>query len=66
MALLKDRFDSLLEKAKSGDSKSQYKLAKWLFNGHLVEKNIEAAKYWAFKAINGGHMQAQIFFEQMI
>lgn len=65
MALLKDRFDSLLEKAKAGDSKSQYRLAKWLYNGHLVEKDKEAAKYWAFKAINGGHKRAQIIFEQI-
>lgn len=65
MALLKDRFDSLLDKAKNGDSKSQYRLAKWLYKGHLVKRDIEAAKYWAFKAINGGHKQAQIFFEQI-
>lgn len=65
MALLADRFDSLLDKAKNGDSKSQYRLAKWLYKGHLVEKDLDAAKYWAFKAINGGHKKAQIFFEQI-
>lgn len=65
MALLNDRFDTLLERAKSGDSKSQYKLAKWLHKGHLVEKNAEAAKYWAFKAINGGYEAAKELFEKI-
>lgn len=65
MALLADRFDSLLDKAKKGDSKSQYRLAKWLYKGYLVEKDLEAAKYWAFKAINGGYKKAQILFEQI-
>lgn len=65
MAQLNDRFDTLLEKAKSGDPKAQYKLAKWLYRGHLVEKDIEAAKYWAFKAIEGGHKNAEALFEKI-
>lgn len=65
MVLIKDRFDILLDKAKAGDSKSQYKLAKWLYTGHLVKKNQEAAKYWAFKAINGGYKKAHILFEKI-
>ena len=58
MKLLRDRFDILLEKAKSGNAKSQYRLAKSLSKGFLVEKNPEAAKYWAFKSVNAGYMKA--------
>lgn len=66
MALLKDRFDALLEKATSGDTNSQYKLAQWLSKGHLVEKNIDAAKYWAFKAVDGGLIKAGSFLDKLI
>lgn len=65
MAFLKDRFDVLLDKAKSGDVNAQYRIAAWLYKGHLVEQKLEAAKYWAFKAINNGNKKAEILFEKL-
>ena len=60
MAKLKvDRFDALMNKAKSEDSKAQYKLAKWFHKGHLVEKSNEQAAYWAFKSLNNGYLKAE-------
>lgn len=57
--LIEDRFDVLLNKAKFGNSKAQYKLAKWFYKGYLVEKSNEQAAYWAFKALNNGYMKAE-------
>ena len=49
--LKKDRIDVLLEKAKSGDVKSQFKLAKALYFGKRVNRSIPLAKYWVFRAV---------------
>ena len=65
MKIMKDRFDTLLQKAQEGNAKSQYKLSKWLYKGYLVEKNHEAAKYWAFKAVSNGYNKAGLFFEKL-
>lgn len=65
MKEIKHRFDELLEKAKEGDGPSQLKLAKWLAKGHLVEKDLEAAKYWAFKATMANVVGAGEFYETL-
>lgn len=57
--LKEDRFDVLMAKAKSEDSKAQYKLAKWFYKGHLVEKSNQQAAYWAFKSLNNGYLKAE-------
>ena len=60
MTMLKeDRFDALINKARSEDAKAQYKLAKWFYTGHLVEKSNEQAAYWAFKSLNNGYLEAE-------
>lgn len=59
MNLKEDRFDVLMNKAKSDDAKAQYKLARWFYKGHLVEKSNEQAAYWAFKALNNGYLKAE-------
>ncbi len=63
--LLKDRIDVLFEKARSGDSNAQLKLAKNFKKGHLVEPSIEQAKYWAFKSASAGNLSAQRFFQNL-
>lgn len=63
---LKDRIDVLFEKAKSGDSKAQLKLAKCFYSGKLVEQSIDQAKYWAFKAILAENKDASIFYKTII
>ena len=57
--LKKDRFDVLMDKAKSEDPEAQYKLAQWFYKGHLVEKSNEQAVYWAFKSLNNGYLKAE-------
>ena len=57
---IKDRIDVLFEKAKAGDNEAQLKLAKSFYRGNLVEKSIDQAKYWAFKAIQNGNGNRQI------
>lgn len=57
--LKEDRFDVLMNKARSEDPKAQYQLAKWFYNGHLVEKSNEQAVYWAFKSLNNGYLEAE-------
>lgn len=54
-----DRFDVLMNKAEAGDAKAQYKLAKWFYKGHLVEKSNTQAAFWAFKSLNNGYLKAQ-------
>ena len=64
--LLKDRIDILIEKAKSGDSKAQLRLAKCFNSGHLVEKSPDLAKYWAFKSLQSGNNKAAKFYQAII
>lgn len=59
---LKDRIDVLIESAKSGDGVAQLKLSKYFYEGHLVEKSIENAKYWAFKATSAGIPNAENYY----
>ena len=54
-----DQFDVLMNKAKSEDSKAQYKLAQWFHKGYLVEKSNEQAAYWAFKSLDNGYIKAE-------
>ena len=64
--LVRDRIDVLFEKARSGDADAQLKLAKNFKKGHLVEKSLDQAKYWAFKAVSAGNHSAQSFYEDLI
>ena len=64
--LLKDRIDILMEKACSGDSNAQLKLAKCFYNGNLVEKSYEQAKYWAFKSISANNKSAIDFYQSIV
>ena len=59
---LKDRIDVLIESAKNGDGVVQLKLSKYFYEGHLVEKSIENAKYWAFKATSAGIPNAESYY----
>lgn len=63
--LLKDRLDILMDKAKSGDAKAQLGLAKCFHRGHLVEKSLDQARYWAFKSISGGNKSAIKFYQDL-
>jgi len=63
---LKDRIDVLLEKAKAGDSKAQLELAKSFYKGHLVEKSIDQAKYWAFRAMSDGNSSASECYHAIV
>ncbi len=64
--IIKDRIDVLFEKARSGDSNAQLKLAKSFYRGFLVEKSIDQAKYWAFKSVSSGNKSAQIFYNEIL
>ena len=64
--LLRDRVDVLMEKAQAGDGDAQLKLAKWFYEGHLVEKSIDQAKYWAFKSILAGNTSASSFYANIV
>lgn len=64
--LIRDRIDVLLDKAKSGNSRAQLRLAKCFHKGRLVEKSPELAKYWAFKALLGGNESAANFFKTVV
>ena len=64
--LIRDRIDVLLDKAKSGNSRAQLRLAKCFYKGRLVEKSPDLAKYWAFKAILGGDEFAADFYKTVV
>jgi TPR repeat protein len=59
IGLKEDRVDVLMKKAREGDPKAQYKLAKWFQKGRLVVQSNEQAAYWAFKSLNNGYLKAQ-------
>ena len=63
--LVEDRIDVWMEKAKAGDAKAQFRLAKCFKRGHLVEKSLDLARYWAFKAVSSGKTSAQSFYESL-
>ena len=63
--LLKHRIDVLMEKAKDGDASAQFKLAKEFKKGRIVEKSLDNARYWAFKAISGGNSSAISFYNSI-
>lgn len=62
MKKLRDRFDVLLDNAKDGDSTAQLELAHCFYEGKLVEQSIENARYWAFKAADGGNKMAETYY----
>ena len=59
---LKHRVDRLMEKAIAGDADAQLNLAKEFNKGCIVEKSLDHARYWAFKAISGGNTSAIYFY----
>lgn len=63
--LLKHRIDVLTEKAKAGDASAQLKLAKEFNKGCIVEKSLDSARYWAFKAVSGGNTSAISFYNSI-
>lgn len=63
--LLKHRIDVLMEKAKAGDASAQLKLAKEFKKGSIVEKSLDNARYWAFKAVSGGNTSAISFYNSI-
>lgn len=62
---LKHRVDALMESAKAGDTSAQLKLAKEFSKGRIVEKSLDNARYWAFKAISGGNTSAISFYNSI-
>lgn len=64
--LLKDRIDTLITKAKSGDGDAQLSLAKCFYNGRLVERSLDLAKYWAFKSIQSGNSKAINYYQAIV
>lgn len=63
--LLKHRIDRLMDKALEGDSKAQLELAKEFAKGEIVEKSMNNAKYWAFKAVNTGNSAAINYYNSI-
>lgn len=63
--LLKHRIDRLMERAIAGDPDAQLKLAKEFVCGRIVEKSQENARYWAFKAVDGGNASAISFYNSI-
>lgn len=59
------RFDAMLREAQAGNAKAQYRLARWLYKGRIVEKNYDAARYWSFKALCNQHKRAAALFEKI-
>lgn len=56
----KEAVNSMLEKAKAGDTEIQYSLALGYESGSVGEVNQRKAIYWYEKAAVGGHIDAQI------
>lgn len=63
--LLKHRIDVLMEKAKAGDADAQIKLANEFKKGSIVEKSLDNARYWAFKAVSAGNASAISFYNSI-
>ena len=61
--LIKDRIDVLMDSANKGNTNAQLKLARCFYEGHLVEKSIDNALYWSFKAISSDNDTAIRYFE---
>ena len=64
--LIRDRIDVLIDKAREGNARAQLKLAKCFYSGHLVEKSVDLAKYWAFKSLVGGCNSAAVFYKVVV
>lgn len=56
-----ERFESVLEAAQSGETKSQYQLAKMYFRGEGVAQDYDAAAKWFRNAAERGHAGAQFY-----
>lgn len=63
--ILKHRIDRLMERAITGDTDAQLDLAKEFIKGNIVEKSLENARYWAFKAVSGGNTPAIKFYNSI-
>ena len=63
--ILKHRIDRLMERAVTGDTDAQLDLAKEFVKGNIVEKSLENARYWAFKAVSGGSTPAIKFYNSI-
>ncbi len=60
--ILKHRIDRLMERAIAGDTDAQLDLAKEFIKGKIVEKSLENARYWAFKAASSGNTSAITYY----
>lgn len=49
--LINDRIDDLVAKAKQGDFRSQFELAKSFYYGRRVKRSIPLARYWSYRAM---------------
>lgn len=63
--ILKHRIDRLMERAIVGDTDAQLNLAKEFVKGNIVEKSLENARYWAFKAVSGGNTSAIKYYNSI-
>lgn len=63
--ILKHRIDRLMERAVTGDTDAQLDLAKEFVKGNIVEKSLENARYWAFKAVSGGNTPAIKYYNSI-
>lgn len=66
MEYIRHRIDILLEKAEAGDSEAQYQLAKSLYYGENVERSLNEARYWVFKALENGNNKAGTLYECIV
>lgn len=63
--LLVHRIDGLYKQAIAGNPEAQLKLAKEFVRGRIVEKSLDNARYWAFRAVNGGNSSAIAFYNSI-
>ena len=54
-----------MERAVTGDTDAQLDLAKEFIKGNIVEKSLENARYWAFKAVSGGNTPAIKYYNSI-
>lgn len=63
MKLLKTRNTQLKERAVAGDGKASFRLARNYYLGVRFERSLPLARYWAFKALQAGYMEAGPFYK---
>lgn len=62
MKRIKTRASRIISAAQNGSIRAQEKLAKRCYFGKGIERNIAAAQYWAYKAIDQGSKRAERIF----